>query len=89
MSQYFVVHPVNPQTRLINQAVGILRQGGIIVYPTDSGYALERLRGDRAGNIGHHRYGARTLPADDGVKQRAAFIHQRAIHPKGGHANPA
>ena len=40
MSPYFVVHPVNPQTRLISQAVGILRQGGVIVYPTDSGYAL-------------------------------------------------
>lgn len=40
MSQFFYVHPENPQTRLINQAVAIVRQGGVIVYPTDSGYAL-------------------------------------------------
>ena len=48
MSQYFVVHPVNPQTRLITQAVGILRQGGVIVYPTDSGYALGCMMGDKS-----------------------------------------
>ncbi len=47
MSQYFVVHPVNPQSRLISQAVNILRQGGVIVYPTDSGYALGCLRGEK------------------------------------------
>ncbi|MBF9000076.1 MULTISPECIES: L-threonylcarbamoyladenylate synthase [Vibrio] len=40
MSQYFYVHPENPQTRLINQAVAIIRNGGVVVYPTDSGYAL-------------------------------------------------
>ncbi|SHO57234.1 L-threonylcarbamoyladenylate synthase [Vibrio quintilis] len=40
MSQYFYVHPENPQARLINQAVAIVRNGGVIVYPTDSGYAL-------------------------------------------------
>jgi tRNA threonylcarbamoyl adenosine modification protein (Sua5/YciO/YrdC/YwlC family) len=40
MSQYFYVHPENPQVRLINQAVAIIRNGGIVVYPTDSGYAL-------------------------------------------------
>ncbi len=40
MSQFFYVHPDNPQSRLINQAVAIIRQGGVIVYPTDSGYAL-------------------------------------------------
>ncbi|MGX9415904.1 L-threonylcarbamoyladenylate synthase [Vibrio sp. RC27] len=40
MSQYFYVHPDNPQTRLINQAVAIIRNGGVVVYPTDSGYAL-------------------------------------------------
>ena len=40
MSQFFVVHPVNPQTRLITQAVGILRQGGVIVYPTDTVYGM-------------------------------------------------
>lgn len=46
MSQYFRVHPVNPQQRLLNQAVAFLQQDGLIVYPTDSGYAL----GCRVGN---------------------------------------
>lgn len=36
MSQFFYVHSENPQSRLINQAVEILRQGGVIVYPTNS-----------------------------------------------------
>lgn len=40
MSQFFHIHPDNPQGRLINQAVHIIRQGGIVVYPTDSGYAI-------------------------------------------------
>ncbi|SFC40431.1 tRNA threonylcarbamoyl adenosine modification protein, Sua5/YciO/YrdC/YwlC family [Marinospirillum celere] len=40
MSQYFEIHPENPQNRLIKQAVDILRSGGVIAYPTDSAYAL-------------------------------------------------
>ncbi len=40
MSQFFEIHPQNPQARLIHQAVEILRAGGVIVYPTDSCYAL-------------------------------------------------
>ncbi|MES2217645.1 MAG: L-threonylcarbamoyladenylate synthase [Pseudomonadota bacterium] len=40
MSQFFNVHPSNPQPRLIKQAVSIVKEGGIIIYPTDSGYAL-------------------------------------------------
>jgi tRNA threonylcarbamoyl adenosine modification protein (Sua5/YciO/YrdC/YwlC family) len=40
MSQFFHIHPDNPQGRLVSQAVHILRQGGVIVYPTDSGYAI-------------------------------------------------
>lgn len=40
MSQYFVIHPDNPQLRLVRQAVEIIRQGGVIIYPTDSSYAL-------------------------------------------------
>src|SRR5690606_25082102 len=40
MSQYFDIHPVNPQPRLIRRAVEILQSGGVIVYPTDSCYAL-------------------------------------------------
>ncbi|MEX2353034.1 MAG: L-threonylcarbamoyladenylate synthase [Gammaproteobacteria bacterium] len=40
MAQFFKIHPDNPQPRLIGQAVAILQQGGVIVYPTDSCYAL-------------------------------------------------
>ena len=47
MSQFFYIHPENPQIRLINQAVEILRNGGVIVYPTDSGYALGCMIGDK------------------------------------------
>lgn len=47
MSQFFQIHPDNPQKRLIDQAVEILRSGGVIVYPTDSGYALGCPIGDK------------------------------------------
>jgi len=47
MSQYFQIHPDNPQPRLINQAVAILRRGGVIAYPTDSCYALGCHLGDK------------------------------------------
>ena len=40
MSQYFEVHPDNPQPRLLKQAAQILQQGGIAAVPTDSSYAL-------------------------------------------------
>lgn len=40
MSQMFHIHPDNPQPRLISQAVEALNKGSVIVYPTDSGYAL-------------------------------------------------
>ena len=40
MSQFFYVHPENPQQRLLNQAVELIRQGEVVVYPTDSGYAI-------------------------------------------------
>ncbi len=40
MSQFFQIHPENPQSRLIAQAVAIIRNGGVIVYPTDSCYAM-------------------------------------------------
>ncbi|MDX2123727.1 MAG: L-threonylcarbamoyladenylate synthase, partial [Aeromonas hydrophila] len=47
MSQHFYVHPENPQARLISQAVQIIQNGGVIVYPTDSGYALGCQMGDK------------------------------------------
>lgn len=40
MGQFFAIHPDNPQARLLRQAVAIIEDGGLIVYPTDSGYAL-------------------------------------------------
>ncbi len=40
MSQFFTIHPTDPQQRFINQAVKVIRDGGLIVYPTDSCYAL-------------------------------------------------
>lgn len=40
MAQFFSIHPDNPQARLIKQAAEMLRKGAVIVYPTDSGYAL-------------------------------------------------
>jgi tRNA threonylcarbamoyl adenosine modification protein (Sua5/YciO/YrdC/YwlC family) len=46
MAQYFVIHPENPQARLIHQAVNILQNGGIIAYPTDSTYALGCMLGN-------------------------------------------
>lgn len=48
MAQLFTIHPDNPQKRLIKQAVEIIRGGGIIVYPTDSCYALGCHLGDKA-----------------------------------------
>ena len=64
MAQFFSIHPENPQLRLIRQAVAIVRNGGVIVYPTDSCYALgchvgdkaamERIRGLRDVDSRHH-----------------------------------
>lgn len=48
MSQFFQIHPENPQKRLISQACDIIRKGGLVVYPTDSGYALGCHIGDKA-----------------------------------------
>lgn len=47
MSQFFSIHPDNPQHRLVRQASEIVRKGGIIVYPTDSAYALGCHVGDK------------------------------------------
>lgn len=64
MVSYIDVHPVNPQPRNISRAAGILRDGGLIAYPTDSGYALgsaldnreglERIRAIRRLDSKHH-----------------------------------
>ncbi|RRD48016.1 L-threonylcarbamoyladenylate synthase [Tessaracoccus sp. OH4464_COT-324] len=49
MAKYLDVHPDNPQPRAIAQAAQILRDGGLIVYPTDSGFALGALLGNVEG----------------------------------------
>lgn len=64
MSQYFEVHPENPQIRLLRQAAQILHGGGVVAVPTDSSYALvchlddkaaaERLRRIRGVDEKHH-----------------------------------
>lgn len=48
MAQFFQIHPENPQSRLITQAVDIIRAGGLVAYPTDSAYALGCHLGDKA-----------------------------------------
>lgn len=64
MSQFFVIHPDNPQARLIKQAAAMVRDGAVIVYPTDSCYALgchlddkdavQRIRQIRGVDDSHH-----------------------------------
>lgn len=64
MTQFFTIHPQNPQKRLLQQAVEIICKGGVIVYPTDSCYALgchiennialKRIRQLRAIDTKHH-----------------------------------
>ncbi len=48
MAQHFSVHPVNPQIRLLKQAVALLARGGIVAVPTDSSYALACHLDDKA-----------------------------------------
>lgn len=64
MVRYLDIHPVNPQPRAVDQAVDLLRGGGLLAYPTDSGYALgaqmgtteavERIRAIRGLDDKHH-----------------------------------
>ncbi len=48
MAQFFEIHPDNPQKRLIQQAVAIIDDGGLVIYPTDSSYALGCHIGDKS-----------------------------------------
>jgi tRNA threonylcarbamoyl adenosine modification protein (Sua5/YciO/YrdC/YwlC family) len=48
VSQFFQIHAENPQARLVRQAVDIIRAGGVVVYPTDSAYALGCHIGDKS-----------------------------------------
>ncbi len=64
MARYFDVHPVNPQARAVGQVTAMLREGALVAYPTDSGYALgcrtgyhdgtERIRQVRRLDARHH-----------------------------------
>src|SRR5687767_11107725 len=47
VGQYFKVHPINPQLRLLDRAAEIVRAGGLVVYPTDSTYAFGWHVGDK------------------------------------------
>lgn len=47
MSQFYQIHPDNPQVRLVRSAADIIRAGGVVVYPTDSAYALGCQIGDK------------------------------------------
>lgn len=49
MSQFFQIHPDNPQGRLIKQAVQLIQDGGVVALPTDSCYALVCQLDDKAG----------------------------------------
>lgn len=48
MSQFFAIHPTHPQGRLVSQAAAVLRAGSVVVYPTDSTYALGWRVGDKS-----------------------------------------
>ena len=49
MARFLDVHPVDPQPRLVRQVADVVRDGGVIAYPTDSGYALGCLPGNAEG----------------------------------------
>lgn len=49
MSRYIELHPVTPQARLVSKVVDTLREGGLVAYPTDSGYALACAPGNKEG----------------------------------------
>jgi len=80
MARYYDVHPVDPQPRIIGQVVDLLRDDGLIAYPTDSGYALgirlgnrdglERIRDIRRLDDKHHF----TLVCKD-FAQMGRFVH--------------
>jgi tRNA threonylcarbamoyl adenosine modification protein (Sua5/YciO/YrdC/YwlC family) len=49
MAKLIAIHPQNPQQRLVTQVVEVLKSGGVIAYPTDSGYALGTMLGNKNG----------------------------------------
>ncbi|KQX75727.1 L-threonylcarbamoyladenylate synthase [Aeromicrobium sp. Root472D3] len=80
MVRFIDIHPENPQQRAVDQATAIIADGGLIAYPTDSGYALgaqignkdalDRIRAIRALDAKHHF----TLVCKD-FSQLGQFVH--------------
>ena len=80
MARFIDIHPDNPQQRAVDQATAIINDGGLIAYPTDSGYALgaqignkdalDRIRSIRALDDKHHF----TLVCKD-FSQLGQFVH--------------
>ena len=80
MSQYFEVHPDNPQQRLITRAVDILRKDGVVVYPTDSCYALGCLLGNKRGV--ERIYRLRRLDKGHHMSMMCADLSEIAVYAK-------
>ena len=80
MAQFFAIHPDNPQDRLIKQAADIVRSGGVIVYPTDSCYALGCKLGDKKcdGAHSHDSQNRSKTPSDSDVCrfERIGYLRQ-------------
>ena len=80
MARYFDVHPDNPQPRALAQVAEIIRGGGLVAYPTDSGYALGCSLGNREGlerirairNLDHRHHF--TLVCSE-FAQLGAYVH--------------
>jgi len=80
MSQFFQIHPENPQARLIAQAAAIIRNGGIIVYPTDSCYAMGCHIGDKSAAERIRRI--RRLPPDHDFSLMCRDLTEVGIYAK-------
>ena len=101
-SRFLEIHPKDPQPRLIRQAVEMIRAGGIVVYPTDSCYALGCHIGDKAAmeriarirqTDKHHHF---TLVCRDlseiahvRARQQSAVPHAEGVHARAVHVHPA
>jgi len=80
MTQVFHMHPQNPQPRLVGQAVSLLRGGGLMVYPTDSCYALACTLGDKAGQERIRRI--RGVPASHFLSVVCRDLSELALYAK-------
>jgi len=80
MSQYFEIHPENPQQRLIARAAGVLRDGGVVIYPTDSCYALGCLLDNKRGV--ERIYRLRQLDNGHHMSMMCADLSEIAVYAK-------